>query len=345
MPYRHDYIALARWQNAPFQPDRRRAFGTTAHWNYASAGARRRGGPNGDGAVRRTVPTGNPGKLDLSGVGCVLLDEAAAAFEHHIGHALPQVEYDASNPFTGLRDHSLAWAVRHLRDRISDPSWSCMGDAPTSNAVAHVTGFLHFVAVWSHHPLFPVMAATAEDRGCSLHGLALFAAAHALTMMGNRIGFQEPGGYPGRISGFDLATGATEVVSVHLDVFDRFEFPFGPLWDHDSLRTAASETIAGAQGRINLRNPGLLLLSPGTALLGYDEALIEAVKIVMRSVGRKNRGLMAVAPIVLRLQPQPDPQTVRFGYGLFPIINRHFSGESPLQISETALSDRSFAKS
>jgi hypothetical protein len=259
-----------------------------------------------------------------------LLDRAAAAFERLSGGELPAIAADhTSDPFAGLRDHALAWSVRHLRARIQDSSWACTEDAPTANAVAHVTGFLHFVATWSHHPLFPAMAATGADRGFSLHGLALFAAAHSLALMGNRVGFREPTGYPARIERFDLATNTAGVAHVEMDVFDRFEFPFGRPWDADSLRDAVLERVAGAQGRINLRNPGLLLISPGTALAGFDEALIEAVKFAVQAIGRRNRGLMAVAPIVLRLQTLPDPHAVRFGYGLFPIANRHYSGASP----------------
>jgi hypothetical protein len=63
------------------------------------------------------------------------------------------------------------------------------------------------------------------------------------------------------------------------------------------------------------------------ALGGFDEALIEAVTAAVQSIGRKNRGLMAVAPIVLRMQGMPDPHAVRFGYGLFPVPNRHYRGE------------------
>ena len=163
----------------------------------------------------------------------------------------------------------------------------------------------------------------ASDAG--IFPTVLFAAAHSLAMAGSRIGFQKPLGYPSRIGGFDLAVGATEVVSVLIDVFDRFEFPFGRPWDHANLRVAVADAVSAAAGRINLRNPGLLLLSPGTALAGYDEALIEAVKAVVPSLGRKNRGLMAVAPIVLRLQPMPDPQAIRIGYGLFPVQNRRYA--------------------
>lgn len=259
-----------------------------------------------------------------------LLDETVAAFERHVGGALPLgARADNANVFAGLREHALGWSVRHLRARIRDGRWSSMEDAPTANAATHVSGFLHFVATWSRHPLFPVMAATAGDRGCSLHGLALFAAAHAMAMMGNRVGFRAPAGYLGRLATFDLATGASAVVPVQLEVFDRFEFPFGRPWDQAALRGAVSDVVAAVQGRINLRNPGLLLLSPGTALPGYDEALIEAVKVAMQGLGRKNRGLMGVAPIVLRLQGLPDPHAVRFGYGLFPVLNRHYSGDTP----------------
>jgi hypothetical protein len=59
---------------------------------------------------------------------------------------------------------------------------------------------------------------------------------------------------------------------------------------------------------------------------GYDEALIEAVKASMQSSGRKNNGLMAVAPVVLRLQALPDPHAIRLVYGFFPILNRHYRG-------------------
>ena len=260
-----------------------------------------------------------------------LLDETEAAYERHAGRALPRVEADPSDAFAGLRDHSLAWSVRHLRARVKSESWSCQEAQPTSNAVAHVTGFLHFVATWSRHPLFPAMVATADDRGFSPHGLALFGAAHALAMMRNRIGFPEPTGYPARIEGFNLAAGPAEVVRVHMEVFDRFEFPFGRKWDPGSVRAAVLEVVAAAQGRINMRNPGLLLLSPGSALPGYDEVLIEAVKAAMQSLGRKNRGLMALTPIALRLQAMANPRSVRFGYLVHPVVNRHYGGETLMQ--------------
>jgi len=193
-----------------------------------------------------------------------------------------------------------------------------------------VIGFLHFVSTWSRHPLFPVMVETAGDRGFDAHGLVPFVAAHCLTMMGNVVRFPEPSGYPGRIAGFDLVTGAASTVGVHVVVFDRFEHPSGAPWDHAGLLAAVSEVLAAAQARINLRNPGMLVLSPGVALAGFDEALIVAVKEAVARMGRKNRGLMAAVPVVLRLQALADPREVRLAYGIFPITNRHYRGESAI---------------
>jgi hypothetical protein len=54
------------------------------------------------------------------------------------------------------------------------------------------------------------------------------------------------------------------------------------------------------------------------------------VKAGVSGLGRRNRGLMAVAPVVLRMQVLAEPGAVRFGYGIFPIANRHYRGELTL---------------
>jgi hypothetical protein len=151
-------------------------------------------------------------------------------------------------------------------------------------------------------------------------------------MMGNQIRFPDPMGYPGRLDGFGLVTGA-DAIAVHVDVFDRFEIPHGRPWDRAALRTAVADVLEATPARINLRHPGVLVLSPGNAMGGYDEALIAAIRDGVQTQGRKNRGLAAVAMIVLRLQAQPDPHAVRFGYFLLPAGNRHYQGDSPVRIA------------
>ncbi len=256
-----------------------------------------------------------------------LLDEVAAEYERCVGTPLREIVPEHADPFAGSMDQALARAVAHLRSRLQAESWASRESAASSAAATNVAAFLHFVRTWSHHPLFPAMSATAAERGFSLHALAPFAAAHCLTLQGNRIGFPTPKEVPGRIGHIYVAAGPADMVVVHPVVFDRFEYPYGRSWDAASLQAAVSDIVLGSQGRINLKNPGVLMLSPGVALGGFDEALIRAVQAVMQSAGRKNRGLMAVAPMVLRMQDSPDPHAIRFGYGLFPVTNRHYRGE------------------
>jgi hypothetical protein len=255
------------------------------------------------------------------------LDETAAMFEQLTGGALPAV---AAGFADGLAHHALAWSVLHLRERLRSDALACLESPASSIACGTVSGFRHFAATWSQHPLFPAMIASAADRGFSAHGLALFAAAHGLLQQNNRIGFPTPSGTPGRVTYVRLATGPSQSIPVLTKVFDRFEVPWGRPWNPDGLRAAVQEAIESEQGRINPRNPGMLLLSPGSAMAGFDEALIQAVQAVMQGVGRRHRGLMAVGPIVLRLLPGPDPHAVQFGYGLFPVENRHYRGETGL---------------
>ncbi len=257
-----------------------------------------------------------------------LLDQAVATHDRLCGAPLAIPEADFADPYRGLRQHALAWAVGQMRARMRQPAWRCLDDVPTSIASVHVTSFLHFVAVWGHHPLFPAMLANVAARGFSSHGLAPFAAAQVMTTMGNRITFPRPSGTPPLVDGFSLATGPTETIAARVEPFDRFEVPFGQPWDQTALRTAVAERIAASAARINPRNHGLLLLSPGPAMSGFDETLIGAIRQVVQAQGRKHRGLMAAGLITLRLQATPDPHAVRCVYGLFPVQNKHYDGDT-----------------
>ena len=261
-----------------------------------------------------------------------LLGRAASLWEQHCGAPLPHIVPPATDPFGGLRVHPMGWAVGFLRDRTGDPTWGGLRDDASNNAALLVAGFLHFAATWSHHPLFPAMASTVAETGGSYHGLAPFAAAHCLTMMGNQIEIPPPSGFPERIEGFKLLTGPTEFAGVWPEPFEKFEFPFGARWTPETLAAAVADAVGRVQGSINLRHPGILLLSPGSALLGFDEALLRAVQAAVDTLGRRNRGLMSVATIVLRQQPSQDPLAMRFGYGFFPVINKRYQGENAIRV-------------
>ena len=68
--------------------------------------------------------------------------------------------------------YKLAWALQTLRAGIGDPNWACSASAEASVATTMAAAFRYFTDCWSHHPLFPEMAAAAADTGFSLHGTA-----------------------------------------------------------------------------------------------------------------------------------------------------------------------------
>jgi hypothetical protein len=263
------------------------------------------------------------------------LDSIAAAYDRLtdglFADHLAAVQRDAAGPFPGLRAFPLAWAIAHLRARLRDPGWSgCFATDADAAATVHVAALHHFIACWSGHPLFAAMTTHAAQGRFSLHALAPFAAAKCLADLGNRIAFPLPDGTPARVSGFAIAVGPTDQVAVHVDLFDPFEWPHGKPWTPPILHAAVEEVLAGTQARINLRRPGLLLLSPGVAKDDFDPSLIEAIRHAVQAKGRRHRGLMAMGTILLRLQPTAKPDEARFGYGLFPIANRHYAGGSIL---------------
>lgn len=258
---------------------------------------------------------------NVYGFSDALLDDVAATAERLTGRALPDT---ASGAADGLAQHALAWSLRHLRGRLRAGSWACFEAHATSIACITIAAFQHFTLTWQHHPMFPAMVATAAARGFSLHGTALFAAGHCLLMQKNGVGFPEPSLVTGQIETLRLAVGPSRSVDVVPHVFDRFEVPWGRAWNPEALRRAVHDAVEAEQGRINPRHPGMLLLSPGNALTGFDEALTEAVQAVMQAIGSRHRSLVAIAPILLRLVPCQSPTEVRFGYGLIPKENRHF---------------------
>ncbi len=106
---------------------------------------------------------------------------------------------------------------------------------------------------------------------------------------------------------------------------------FGRRLEPADLLTAVAEVVGGGAGRINLRNPGVLVLSPGNALAGFDEALIEALKAACSAGAPEPRPDGGGAGCAW-LQEIAGPAWVRFGYVFFPVGNRHYRGESPLQM-------------
>ncbi len=218
--------------------------------------------------------------------------------------------------------HSLAWALGRLQGRVGQPGWSCLADNPDSVSAAHLGAFRHFVATWSQHPLFAAMAATVATDGFSVHALAVFAAAKNLFDGGNHVVFDRPAA-DNRIGGFSLGPPGAEDLSAVVQPVTRFEWPRLQPADPATLRVAILEAAATAQGRLNAKRPGILVLSLGGVPADFDQPLVDGIGAVLRAQGRRHRGITAVAAILPKLVATPRRDQVAFGWAFYPIANPH----------------------
>jgi hypothetical protein len=233
---------------------------------------------------------------------------------------------DAVAGTSGLPPLALAWALGQLAAGVDQPGWSCMANDPDVAATAQLGAFREFLLTWSRHPLFPAMAAGAAAAGFSTHALAVFAAARCLAESGNRVGFIRPPNVGDPFDGFHVETAPTERMPVVVRRFDRFDWPGGQGADSAMVRAAAIDALIAAQGRLNARQPGLLVLSVGAVRARDDYPIIEGVANVLRARGRRHRGLAGVAVILPKLSAGARPGQVVFAWRFLPLANPHHTG-------------------
>lgn len=238
-----------------------------------------------------------------------------------------------SNPAAWLPQYPLAWALTCLQDRSGQSGWSWFASHADSAAVAHLGAFRHFLACWSRHPLFPAMAAGAAAEGFSLHALAVFAAAKCLADSGNRVAFAMPPAN-GRMRGFSLGPADAEGVAATVQRIVQFEWPHGRSSEPAAIRTAVVDALVAAQGQVNLRRPGIVLLSPGAAPANFDQPVVDAMNAVLRAQGRRHRGVTAAAAILPKLLGTPRPDQVGFGWSFYPIANPHAASGATARIGK-----------
>jgi hypothetical protein len=168
------------------------------------------------------------------------------------------------------------------------------------------------------------MVAAAADTGFSLHGLALFATAKCLSDSGNRVAFVPPRDGSDRVRHFVLAMGSTKPLTCVVDVFDTYEWPSTRAWEFPALRAAVQERLAASKGRINQKNPGMVVLSPGATWEEMEQPLVDAIIATFQSHGRRYRYVSAMSVILAKIKPTTDREVVRFGYSFYPMANpRH----------------------
>lgn len=262
-------------------------------------------------------------------IGEALLGEVEARHRTWTGESL-----DPSA--AGYKDDALAWAVAHFRQRLLDPGWTSITLDIDMVAAAVVSAFQDMVASWAHHPLFGAMMGTAAAQAFSLHAMAMFGTAKALTSAGNQIGFVATQGSRPRIASMRVVLAEANQMSLAVTRFDRFEWPNGAEATPQSVRSAIIDAMGSIQGSINRLRPGMLILSPGAVEGRLESVFVDGITEAVASHGKRHRGLAAVGAIFPKVAPTGRPREVRFGYSFYPVANRNHSIGRSVRIGSRA---------
>jgi hypothetical protein len=240
---------------------------------------------------------------------------------------------NASPPAMGAvqGDYPFAWAILRLRQRIDQPGWSWLQQNDDALATMFVVAVQDFLHCWGQHPSIARLASPLAEPGHFLRTMTGFATAKLLFDAGNRVGFIPP--TPGHADvQLHFSTAAGEALSLAMLAPDALQWKERDRRSPQVIRSAVVDALAAAQGRVNSRNPGVVVLSVSILQPDFDQALVDGIHAAFRAVGRKHRGVAAVSAIMPKVMPAGQPDRVGFGYAFYPIRNPHFAGENPIRL-------------
>jgi hypothetical protein len=255
-----------------------------------------------------------------------LVETAASQYDSLTGGRLEE-QIAASRGASGadLGDYPFAWSVQWLRDRIDKPDWSWLYHNDDALAAIHVVAMHNLVQCWGHHPLFASLAAKLGEPGRFLRTLGAFATAKLLYDAGNRVGFaQDLGLHFVTVDDEPLALALLEPAALQWREQERRSPAV--------LRAAVIDALAAAQARVNRVKPGIVVLSVSIWQPDFDQMLVDAIHAAFQLVGRRHRGVAAVAAIMPKGLPAGSPDRIGFGYAFYPILNPRFAGQNPIRM-------------
>jgi hypothetical protein len=261
-----------------------------------------------------------------------MLEAMAQAYDGLTGGHLA-AHMAASPPALGTTqgDHPFAWAVARLRQRTDQPGWSWLQQNEDALAALHIVALQDLLHSWGQHPSFARLAAPLAERGRFLRTMTGFALARLLFDAGNRVGFDPPTpGHPDVQLHFSTPAGVA--LALAMTAPDALQWQARDRRSPQVIRAAVTDALAAAQGRVNSRNPGIVVLSVSILLQDFDQALVDAMHAAFRAVGRRHRGVAAVAAIMPKVLPTGHSDRIGFGYAFYPIRNPHFAGENPIKL-------------
>jgi hypothetical protein len=262
-----------------------------------------------------------------------LVEATAAGYDRLTGGRL--AEQAAASPPAMESDYGpypFAWSVLRLREQIGRPGWSWLHHNDDAMAALNVAAMHELLQTWQHHPLLDRLAAVLAEPGQFLRTVAAFATAKKLFDDGNRVGF-------------DLPTQGRADVELHFTTPDDDPLTLALLapaalrWQERDrrnprvLRAAVTDALTSVQARVNRNKPGIVLLLSSILLPGSDQMLVDMIQLCFQSVGRKNRGVAAVAAVVPKIVPTEHLDHLGFGFAFYPLLNPHFDGENPIRLT------------
>ena len=258
-----------------------------------------------------------------------MLEAAAADYDRLTGGRLA-AHAAASPPAMGaeLGPYPFAWGLLRLRDRIDLPDWSWRYQDEDALAALHVTALHHLMLCWGQHPLLARLAAPLAQPDRFIRTVTGFATAKLLYDAGNRVGF-----WPSD-SEVDLhfTTAADEPLSLALLAPALLQWRERARRSPEVLTAAVVDALASAQGRVNRARPGIVVLTASIFQPDFDQMVVDAIHAAFQAVGRRHRGVAAVAIVMPKVLPIGALDQVGFGYAFYPIRNPRFSGENPVRL-------------
>ena len=183
----------------------------------------------------------------------------------------------------------------------------------------------NLVQVWGHHPLFARLATRVGEAGQFLGTLSTFATAKLLYETGNRVGFSED-------LGLRFSTALGEPLSLALLEPPLLQWRERERCDPATVKAAVIDAIGSVQSKVNRLRPGLVVLTVSVWHPDFDQILVDAIQAALQAVGRRHRGVAAVAAIMPKGLPAGAPDRIGFGYAFYPILNPRFFGQNPIKV-------------
>jgi hypothetical protein len=258
-----------------------------------------------------------------------MLEAAAADYDRLTGGGL--AGHAAASPPADGSEHGpypFAWSVLRLRERIDRPGWTWFQQDDDTMATMYVSAMHHLMLCWGRHPLLARLGAPLAGRDRYIRTMAGPAMAKLLFDGGNRVGFALSGG------DVDLhfTTPIDEPLSLALVAPDALQWRQKDRRSPDVLRGAVIDAVVSAQGRVNRSKPGIVVLAVSILQPDFDQMVVDAIHAAFQTVGRRHRGVAAVAVLMPKVLPVGQPDRLGFGYAFYPIRNPRFAGENPIRL-------------